>query len=71
MGMGVKAHYHDPFWGVTLYYFPKVCMFECISNQTLKNLHNIFAYYVRIQYRQDIKNFILFHFIKWEIGVYL
>ncbi len=26
----VKAHYDEPLWGVTLYYFPKMCMFECI-----------------------------------------
>jgi hypothetical protein len=29
----VKAHYGDPFWGVTLYYFLGMCMFECIPPQ--------------------------------------
>jgi hypothetical protein len=32
----VQAHYNDPLWGVTLYYFPRMCMFECIRYQTFK-----------------------------------
>ncbi len=31
-----KAHYSDLFWGVTLYYFLRMCMFECIPLQTFK-----------------------------------
>jgi hypothetical protein len=27
----VKAHYGDLLWGVILYYFLGMCMFECIS----------------------------------------
>jgi hypothetical protein len=29
----VKAHFSDPLWGVTLYYFLGMCMFECIPLQ--------------------------------------
>ncbi len=32
----VKTHYNDPLWGVTFYYFPRMCMFECIPPQTWK-----------------------------------
>jgi hypothetical protein len=32
----VKTHYVDPLWSVTLYYFPRVCMFECIPPQTFE-----------------------------------
>jgi len=30
----VKTHYDDPLWGVTLYYFPGMCVFKCIPLQT-------------------------------------
>jgi hypothetical protein len=37
----------------------------------LNDFHNMFAYYVEILTKQDIrKKIISFHFIKWEIGVY-
>jgi hypothetical protein len=36
-------------------YFPKVCMFDCVPPQTLKEFHNIFVFYVRMQLKQDIK----------------
>jgi hypothetical protein len=32
----VKAHYDDPLWGVTFYYFPGVCMFERIPPKTFE-----------------------------------
>jgi hypothetical protein len=52
----VKTHYNDLLWGVTLYYFSKVCIFEYISYfKFLKTFHNIFAYYVRIYPKEDIK----------------
>jgi hypothetical protein len=38
----------------------------------LKEFHIIFAHYVRIQPMQNIKKqTISFHFVKWEIGIYL
>ncbi len=68
----MKTHYNDPLWGVTLYYFPKVCMLSVSHLKFFKEFHNFFAYYIRIQPRKDIKNEIIsFHFIKWEIIVYL
>jgi hypothetical protein len=67
----VKAHDRDALWGVTLYYFLGVCMFECVPPQSLKEFQDIFAYYVRIQLKQGIKKeTISFHFIKQEIGIY-
>ncbi len=39
----VKAHYGDPFWGVTLYYFPRVCMFESIPPQTFERISQYFC----------------------------
>ncbi len=38
----VKAHYSDSFWGVTLYYFPRMCMFECIPLQTFERFSQYF-----------------------------
>jgi hypothetical protein len=32
----MKAHYSDPLWGITYYYFPGMCMFECIPPQTFE-----------------------------------
>jgi predicted AlkP superfamily phosphohydrolase/phosphomutase len=32
----VKAHYSDPPWGVILYYFIGMCMFEHIPPQTFE-----------------------------------
>jgi hypothetical protein len=49
-----KAHYSDPLWSVTLYYFLRMCMFECIPPQTFdkfsqyyfkNNLNIIFIIY--------------------------
>jgi hypothetical protein len=34
----VKAHYGDPFSSVKLYYFPRVCMFDCIPPQTFERI---------------------------------
>jgi hypothetical protein len=40
----MKAHYGDPFWGVTLYYF-QICTCLIVSHfKLLKDFHNIFAY---------------------------
>ncbi len=38
------THYGDPLWGVTLYYFLGVCMFECIPCQTFQKKFTIFLY---------------------------
>jgi hypothetical protein len=57
--MGESTLWFNPFWGVTLYYFPRMCMFECIPLQTFER----FSHYFCILYS--------FHIIKWEIGVYL
>jgi hypothetical protein len=37
-------HYSDPLWGVTLYYFLGVCMFECIPPQTFQKNFIIFLH---------------------------
>ncbi len=34
----LKAHYGDPLWVVTLYYFSKMCMFKCIPFQTFEKI---------------------------------
>jgi hypothetical protein len=39
----VKAHYSDPHRGVTLYYFPRMCMFECIPPQTFEIFSQYFC----------------------------
>jgi hypothetical protein len=39
----VKAHYGVPLGGVTLYYFSKMCMFECIPVQTFKKNSQYFC----------------------------
>jgi len=39
----VKAHYSDPPGGVTLYYFLRICMFECIPPQTFKSISQYFC----------------------------
>jgi hypothetical protein len=59
------------FWGVTLYYFPKVCMFECIPHQTLKKFHTILHIVLEYNIGKILKIYSSFHFIKWEIGIYL
>jgi hypothetical protein len=38
----VKTHYGDPLLGVTLYYFPRVCMFECIPFQIFERISQYF-----------------------------
>ncbi len=35
---GDLAHYSDPLWGVILYYFLGVCIFECIPTQTFERI---------------------------------
>jgi len=64
---GVKVHYGDPFWDVTLYYFKNVSHLKL-----LKESHNIFVYYVIIYPKQIFKNK-LFYFIykmrDWNIFV--
>jgi hypothetical protein len=58
----VQAHDGDPFWGVTLYYFPRVCMFECVPTQTLKE----FTIFLHIMLEYSLNNILknkLFHFI--------
>jgi hypothetical protein len=37
-----EAHYGDPLWDVTLYYFPRVHMFECIPLQTFERISQYF-----------------------------
>ncbi len=67
-----KTHYSDPFWFIKLYYFLRMCMLSVSHLKLLKYFHNIFAYYVRIKPVEDIiKEIILFHLIKWGIGIYL
>ncbi len=39
----VKAHYGDPLWSVTLYYFLGVCMFEYIPPQTFEKISQYFC----------------------------
>ncbi len=39
----VKAHYNDPLHGVTLYCFPRICMFECIPPQTFERFSQYFC----------------------------
>ncbi len=39
----VNPHYGDPLWDVTLYCFPRVCMFECIPPQTFKRILQYFC----------------------------
>jgi hypothetical protein len=39
----VKAHYGDLRWGVTLYYFLGVCMFDCIPLQTFERILQYFC----------------------------
>jgi hypothetical protein len=39
----VKTHYGDPLWGITLYYFPWMCMFECIPLQTFQIFSQYFC----------------------------
>jgi hypothetical protein len=61
-----------PFRVSYLYYFPRMCLLELSHLKLLKYFHNNFPYDVKIHLRQDIKKEnILFHFIKWEIGIYL
>jgi hypothetical protein len=39
----VKAHNNDRFWGgVTLYYFIRMCMYECISPQAFERFSQYF-----------------------------
>ncbi len=42
----VKAHYNDLLWGVTLYYFSRVCMFEYILLQILEKKFIIFLHFM-------------------------
>jgi hypothetical protein len=45
----VKAHYGDPCWSVTLYYFLGVCIFLLYPTSNFwKNFAIFFAYYARI-----------------------
>jgi hypothetical protein len=61
-----------PFGGVTLNYFSRCACLNVFHLKLLKTIHNFFAYYIRIQLRQDIKKeAISFHFIRLEIQVYL
>jgi hypothetical protein len=39
----VKTHYGDTFWGVTSYYFPRVCMLQCITSQTFERISHYFC----------------------------
>jgi hypothetical protein len=61
-----------PFWVLHCTIFPGCACLNVSHLKLLKDFHNIFAYYVRMQPRQKFffKN-ISFHFIKWEIGIYL
>jgi hypothetical protein len=45
-GVRVKAHYGGPLWDVTLYYFARMCMFECILFQNFE----IFSQYFCLLY---------------------
>jgi hypothetical protein len=40
----VKAHYGDPCWSVTLYYFLGVCIFYCIPLQTFERISQYFLH---------------------------
>jgi hypothetical protein len=42
-GIGWKHIMVTPFWGVTLYYFSRICMFECILPQTFERFSQYFC----------------------------
>jgi hypothetical protein len=70
--MWVKAHYGDSFHVSHCTTFQGCACLSLSHLKLLKEFHNIFVYYVRIQPRQDIKiKTISFHFVKWDIGIYL
>jgi hypothetical protein len=63
----VKTHYSDlpapplPLWGVTLYYFSRMCIFECIPPQTFERFS-----FVHIMLKYNLGKILekkIFHFI--------
>jgi len=38
-----ETHYGDPLWDVTLYYFLKICMFECIPLEIFERFSQYFC----------------------------
>jgi hypothetical protein len=57
------THYGDPPWDVTLYYFLRVCMFECVPPQAFQKNFTIF-FHMMLKYNiGKILEKKLFHFI--------
>jgi hypothetical protein len=65
----MKAHYGEPLWGVTLYYFLKMCMFEYITFQTFERFSQYFCIY-NLSKKIKLNCFISFYKMRdWSIFV--